>query len=43
MATAEEKNGNYKTADVLTAIRIRLSEQFDVVSVAGLARERAKP
>jgi hypothetical protein len=41
MATAEEKNGNYKTADSLTAIRIRLSEQFDVASVAGLARERA--
>ena len=41
MTTAEEKNGNYKTADVLTALRIRLSDEFGVVNVARLARERA--
>ena len=41
MTTAEEKNGNYKTADTLTALRIRLSDEFGVVNVARLARERA--
>ena len=41
MTTAEEKNGNYKTADTLTALRIRLSDEFGVMNVARLARERA--
>ena len=43
MATNEEKNGNYKTADALTAIRIRLSDEFDVPNVARLAYEMADP
>jgi hypothetical protein len=42
MATAEEKNGNYKTADMLTAIRLRLRTDLDVQNVARLARERGE-